>query len=418
MRTKRRASTCSCGSARRSDCSSTSPSSSTSTSIGRGPWRGPPAARPSSRSTALQASSSASGSSAVSMRRHALRKSRLVEDLADGIGVVRRRAREHAARRARAARRPPPAGARAGRRRSSRARGSRCASARSLTRRPASMTAPVTRALLVAAASDGRPARCRRSAARRAGRGRRRRCGAERAVAARHAAGGGPRRRRRGRDGVGARVAVLHGGRPEAAAVRAGLAAFAFVAVEDACTSAAVELRLSREMEHVSLGEVVDADRDGRKDDLGSRRARERPRAACRRRSCASRPTRTAASRSRRRSSPIRSPPRSAAARRGPSSGTGVPVDPRLRQGHQGARAAHPGDVLAGDRSGLLPELHAHDVLALRPRAVGLQALPHEAPQDPAADLRVSRRARRARARPRRRRRRRAAGSAARAWPP
>lgn len=41
-----------------------------------------------------------------------------------------------------------------------------------------------------------------------------------------------------------------------------------FITVEDACTSEAVELRLSREMEQVSLAEVVDADRDGRKDDL------------------------------------------------------------------------------------------------------------------------------------------------------
>ncbi len=41
-----------------------------------------------------------------------------------------------------------------------------------------------------------------------------------------------------------------------------------YVTVEDACTSDTVRLRLSREMEQVSLAEIVDADRDGRKDDL------------------------------------------------------------------------------------------------------------------------------------------------------
>ena len=103
-----------------------SPSSRRSTSIGRGPWRTPPSrSRPSSRSTALHASSSASGSSSVAIRTHALRNARLVEDEADGIGVVGRRRREHASRRGRAARRPPPAGWRGGRRRSSRGRGSR-----------------------------------------------------------------------------------------------------------------------------------------------------------------------------------------------------------------------------------------------------------------------------------------------------
>lgn len=41
-----------------------------------------------------------------------------------------------------------------------------------------------------------------------------------------------------------------------------------YVTVEDACASAAVELRLSRKMDLVSLATAVDADRDGRKDDL------------------------------------------------------------------------------------------------------------------------------------------------------
>ena len=57
------------------------------------PWRGPPASRPSSRSSALQRSSSPSGSSAVSIRKAGVEEARLVEDLADGVGVVGARSR-------------------------------------------------------------------------------------------------------------------------------------------------------------------------------------------------------------------------------------------------------------------------------------------------------------------------------------
>ena len=62
--TKRRLARSSCGSRRRSEAWTRSPSRSTSTSISRGPWRSR-ARRPSSASTALQASSNASGSSSV-----------------------------------------------------------------------------------------------------------------------------------------------------------------------------------------------------------------------------------------------------------------------------------------------------------------------------------------------------------------
>ena len=71
--------------------SSRSPSSSRSTSSGRGPCRGPPNTLPRSTSIALHASSSSSGSSSVADSDDGVEEVRLVEDLADRLGLVRAR---------------------------------------------------------------------------------------------------------------------------------------------------------------------------------------------------------------------------------------------------------------------------------------------------------------------------------------
>ena len=193
-----------------------------------------------------------------------------------------------------------------------------------------------------------------------------------------------------------------------------------FITVQDACTSGTVELQaLARD----GAGVAGRGRRRGPRRPQGrrsrSRRARARRRAACRRRSCASRPTPTAASPSRRRSSPIRSRRRSAAVRRGRSSEPATSRSTTTTRASRAWSCAPRRTTRGATDPGCCPSFAPNDVLALRRRELRLQAVPHEAPQDPEAVLsRVSRRSRRARARPRRTRRRRRAGSAARAWRP
>ena len=85
-------------------------------SIARGPWRTPPASRPSRASSALTASSSASGSSCGLDEQARVQEARLVEHLADRVGVVGARAREHPHARAGQRVDGAPAGSRAGHR--------------------------------------------------------------------------------------------------------------------------------------------------------------------------------------------------------------------------------------------------------------------------------------------------------------
>ena len=115
--TKRRLSSCSCGSVMRSCVSSSSPSSRMSMSIARGPWRTPAAPRP---ELALEALDRVEQLERLERGLHAharVQEARLVEHLADRVGVVGRGAREH--RHAGAGQRVDgaPAGARGARRR-------------------------------------------------------------------------------------------------------------------------------------------------------------------------------------------------------------------------------------------------------------------------------------------------------------
>ena len=103
----------------------TSPSSSTSTSIGRGPWRTPPALPPQLPLDRLARVEQRLGLQRRLDPHDRVEELRLVEHLADRLGVVDRRRRQHPHADAPAARRPRPGGAPAGRRRSSRARGGR-----------------------------------------------------------------------------------------------------------------------------------------------------------------------------------------------------------------------------------------------------------------------------------------------------
>ncbi len=90
IRTKRRARTCGWGRVRRGPEWSRAPSRRMSTSIGRGPWRGPPGRRPRSASTALHAASRSSGGRRRVDAQARVEEGRLVEELADGVGVVGR----------------------------------------------------------------------------------------------------------------------------------------------------------------------------------------------------------------------------------------------------------------------------------------------------------------------------------------
>ncbi len=93
--TKRRASSCSCGSVISSWRSSSSPSSRMSMSIVRGPWRRSSPPRPSRRSSSLTAPSSSSGSSVGADPQAGVEEAALVEHLAHRVGVVGGGARQH-----------------------------------------------------------------------------------------------------------------------------------------------------------------------------------------------------------------------------------------------------------------------------------------------------------------------------------